>query len=346
MGKNCRLKELSSPSIPPLPSTKPDLINYLTILRTWHGTCSGLRWNPVFRRLPLLYPSEYPPLTPTVKRLSPILGAVIVAGGGIGYAVHEHHIAQTLRTQNQQVTAQLSATHMQLDTLTSKVDALVANTSMQATAPATSHAASANDRRANAYDPRFNKTQSQLDVQGKAVDAQAPPIGQHRSDLASTRNDLSNARTELSGSIARTHDQLVMLERRGERRYFEFDLTKSKEFKHEGPVSISLRKADSKHGFADLALVVDGRTPTQKHVNLYQPAMFYELKSQMPVEVVINDISKNHIHGYVSVPKHRPSELAVAPAAGTNPTSDSDQSASAQSTPRQRLPRPNEVDQE
>ena len=55
-----------------------------------------------------------------------------------------------------------------------------------------------------------------------------------------------------------------MLEKKGERSYFEFDIQKSKDFKHEGPVSVRLRKADSKHGFADLLLVVDDRNLTQK----------------------------------------------------------------------------------
>lgn len=162
--------------------------------------------------------------------------------------------------------------------------------------------------------------QSQLDAQGKAID--------------DTRNDLTNARTELSGSIARTHDELVVLEKKGERNYVEFDLSKSKEFKREGPISISLRKANEKHQYADLALIVDDRDLSQKHVNLYQPAMFYQPDSPQPVEIVINQISKNHIHGYISAPKYRQSELAAA--------SSQDQSANPAAQPpvRQKLPVP------
>jgi hypothetical protein len=49
--------------------------------------------------------------------------------------------------------------------------------------------------------------------------------------LTSTQGDLTNARTELSGSIAHTHDELVLLEKKGKRNYVEFDLTKSKQFR-------------------------------------------------------------------------------------------------------------------
>ncbi len=56
-------------------------------------------------------------------------------------------------------------------------------------------------------------------------------------------------------------------------------------------------------------LMVDDRNLQQKHVNLYQPAMFYEPDSAQPIEIVINEISKDHIHGYVSAPRYRKSEL-------------------------------------
>lgn len=49
---------------------------------------------------------------------------------------------------------------------------------------------------------------------------------------------------------------------------------------------------------------MDDRNLSQKHVNLYQPVMFNTPDSPQPVEVVINDIGKDHIHGYASAPKY------------------------------------------
>ncbi len=281
---------------------------------------------------------QFPASTPVGFRFVPYVAAVVIGCAGIGYAVHEHHSAQSLAAQNQQVTAQLNATNNQLATLTAKVNALVsasqAAPSETKPSPATpTPAATAGSRphaahRASRPDPRFAKLQSQLDAQGKAID--------------DTRTDLVNTRTELTGSIAHTHDELVVLEKRGERNYFEFDLTKSKDFKREGPISVSLRKANTKHSYADLALMVDDRNLSQKHVNLYQPAMFYEPDSPQPVEIVINDISKNHIHGYVSAPKYRQSELAAMSDTAPNSAPGVDQAAnpSAQPPTRQRLPLP------
>ena len=257
------------------------------------------------------------------KRFVPYIAAVLVGGLGIGYAVHEHTSAQNLAAQNAQVTAQLNSTQGaltttqgQLDQLSSKVNAMEANAQAQAAqASAASHTASAH--RSAVLDSRLKKIQTQLDAEGQAID-------QARTDLTTTQGDLSNTRTELTGSIARTHDELVVLEKKGERSYFEFDITKSKEFKHEGPVSIRLSKANNKRGYADLMLIVDDRNLTQKHVNLYQPAMFYEPDNGQPVEIVINDISKDHIHGYVSAPKYHQSELAAM----ANNTSGNEQGTS------------------
>src|SRR6185437_11259682 len=98
-------------------------------------------------------------------------------------------------------------------------------------------------QRRRADDVRWKKVQSQLDAHQQAIDA--------------TRNDLTQAKTELSGSIARTHDELVVLQRKGERNYYEFDVDKTKQFHASGPVGIKLRKANTKHQYADLQLMVD-----------------------------------------------------------------------------------------
>jgi hypothetical protein len=252
--------------------------------------------------------SPFPALGPVAKRVGPFVASLLIGGIGVGYAVHEHYAARNLAAQNQQVTAQLGATNSQLNVLTARVNDLTATEAKPSPAEPAPVAARPVDQvnrvnrrvavhRTNAQERRFKKIESQLDAQSRAI--------------ADARNDLTSTRTELSGSIARTHGELVVLEKKGERSYFEFDIQKSKDFKHEGPLSVRLRKADSKHGFADLLLVVDDRNLTQKHVNLYQPIMFYEPDSPQPVEVVINQITKDHIHGYVSAPKYRQSELTA-----------------------------------
>jgi len=266
-----------------------------------------------------------PTTSPFARRIVPYVAAVVIGATGVGYAVHEHHAAQNLAVQNQQVTAELNATNSELASLTAKVNALA--TRPEAPPPAVPTAAPPAGKispahrvlkpHVSAADRRLSKLQSQLDAQGKEIEA--------------TRGDLANARTELTGSIAHTHDELVVLQKRGERNYFEFDIQKSKQFQHEGPFGVRLKKANTKHQYADLELMVDDRDLSQKHVNLYQPVMFYTPDTPEAVEVVINDITKDHIHGYVSAPKYRQSELAsMSSAAASNPAATSASAAPTQ----------------
>jgi hypothetical protein len=240
-----------------------------------------------------------------MKAIAGALGLGLLGFGG--YAMHEHSVASQAQQQNAQVSSSLQTTNQQVAALTSKLNDIETQRAAeaakaQAALEAQQQAAAARKAKVGAGhgvrrdDPRWKKMQEQIDAQQAAI--------------SSTNSNLDSAKTELSGSIAKTHDELVVLQRKGERNYFEFDLTKDKAFHPQGPIGVRLRKANVKHSYADLELLVDDRSLTQKHVNLMQPTLFYASDSEVPVEIVINSITKDHIHGYVSAPKYRRSELA------------------------------------
>ena len=249
------------------------------------------------------------PASLATKKIALTAAAVVLGGSLGGYAIHEHNTARDLAAKNQQATTQLNDTQKELSDLATKVNMLVASGVTQpAPAPQAAPAARLTPRPSAArpaaavrHDDRYKKMQAQLDAQGKAIQ--------------DTQSDLVNTRNVLTGSIAHTHEELVLLQKKGERNYAEFDISKSKEFQHKGPLSIRLKKANVKHQYADLEMIVDDRNLSQKHINLYQPAMFYTPDSPQPVEIVINSISKDHIHGYVSSSKYGKSELASMQAA-------------------------------
>ncbi len=260
-------------------------------------------------------PEEFSP-TPrnpgTRYRASAVL-MLIAFTAAMAYAFHERNSVKNLNARNAEMATALQQTRAQIDAINANVNALASQ--REAAPPAPSPKPSAAEpvrhairRRAVAVrkdDPRWQKMQTQLDAQGKAIDA--------------TRQDLASARTELSGSIAKTHDELVVLEKKGERNYFEFDLDKAKQFQRAGQVGVRLRKANTKHQFADLDLLVDDVQLNKKHVNLYEPVVFYAEDNGRPIELVINSITKNHIRGYVSAPKYSANELAGAAPGGVAP---------------------------
>jgi hypothetical protein len=252
-----------------------------------------------------------------------LIAVVIAFVGLFGYSIHERSIAQQLVAENQQTTSALQQTRGQIDALSAKLDAIsgqrTATAEARTVAPA-HHGQSVRRvavRHTGKPDPRWKKFQNQLDAQGQTLDAQGKII-------EGTRQDLASARTELGSGIAKNHQELVVLQRKGERNFFEFDIDKSKQFSHTGPVGVSLRKANTKHMYADLELMVEDRDISKKHLNLFEPATFYPDGEHQPIELVVNRISKNHIHGYISVPKYRGSELTAMNSSSDGSTSLTD----------------------
>jgi uncharacterized coiled-coil protein SlyX len=194
-----------------------------------------------------------------------------------------------------------------------------ASTSTPATtaksAPAKRHIAK---RRTPVVDKKYLQLESQLAEQQKQLKETEDEVAKDRSELEGTIN---STRDDLNGSIAKTHDELVAFEKRGERSYFEFDLSKSKQFQRVGPLTLSLRKADTKHKSYDVAMMVDDNELQKRKVNLYEPISIHTESDAQPVQIIVNRIDKDTVHGYISAPKYKSSELAATSSASVTPVS-------------------------
>ena len=231
----------------------------------------------------------------------------------LGYGLHEDRVAESLAAQNEQERASLNATRSQVDRLTTTVNTLASRPELPLTPAADTTIV---HRTATARQPIEGSSLKHLQL---PINTQRKVIEQKPGDL-STHNDLRSAPTELTRSIARTQDELAISQAEGNRSYYEFDIDKSKQFQKEGPLGIRLKKASTKQHYADLELMFENQSLSQKHVNLYQPVMFYRLDTLQPVELVISNISKDHIHGYVRVREYARSELASRSSNTPNPT--------------------------
>jgi len=276
-----------------------------------------------------------------------LLGAAIFAGA---YAVKQSASVAELEKQNRDLYSAEAQQRSQIDALNEKLTNLSVPPAAPVTAQTPSESAAApgagksqGTRSASASgvarpDRRMKQMQSQLARQQQELKQTQNELASARSDL---EGEIGSTRTELTGSIATTHDELVALEKRGQRLYYEFDLSKSKDFHREGPIQVSLRKADAKHQSYDLMMLVDDHELSKKKVDLYEPIWLHAEDAPEPVQVIVNKIDKDHIHGYVSAPKYRESELAsnasaqisAAPSSATGSTTTSSSPASNSSTP-------------
>ena len=266
--------------------------------------------------------------------------------GVLAYAIVEHHSAKELAASRNELSATLTRENGQMATLIQKL-----NAAESATAPAPqpsliSHPEAQTQviramrvrghptsrtpvaRVQNVDEPWRRQIQSQLTEQQELIAEHQREIQETKLSIEKTRTDLGSnlqsTRDDLNGAIAKNHEELVALERKGERSFYEFDLRKSKQFQREGPIRISLRKSNSKHEYCDLVMIVNDSEVSKNHVNLYEPVLFYPEGPSQPLQIVINSIGKNEARGYVSEPKYKPSELvASAPSGGTGTASGS-----------------------
>ncbi len=239
---------------------------------------------------------------------------LVVAGLALGYGYRQQTMVGHLTAQESMANATISEMQGQLSTVTAKLNEVTAAQQAAAEAQAKAVAARASGKTAGGKgtptaSKRLKEIQAKIDDQQKQLKETQDQVAKNRADL---EGSLSSTKDELNGSIARTHEELVTLAKRGERSYFEFDLTKSKQFQRVGPLTLSLRKADTKHKSYDLEMIVDDNRLTKKKVNLYEPIWIHTENDSQPVQVVVNRVERNLVHGYVSAPKYKPSELAAS----------------------------------
>jgi len=227
---------------------------------------------------------------------------------------------QSMKTSQTQAQTQAAATTS--EETPPEVPATIAETPVQPApafvapivkaSPAKKHAA----KRTPTTDKRYAQLQVQLAEQQKELKDTQQQMEKYRSDL---EGNITSTRTDLSGEIAKNHDELVALEKKSERSYYEFELTKSKQFQRVGPLSLSLRKADTKHKSYDLSMLVDDNELGKKKVNLYEPVVIHTENNLQPVQIVVNHIDKNVVRGYVSAAKYKSAEIVSPSASTANP---------------------------
>jgi len=140
----------------------------------------------------------------------------------------------------------------------------------------------------------------------KADEALQAQLAQQQTEVESVKGTVQGAVGDLgmqSGLIATTREELAELRRRGEKDYFEFDIRKSKQFSRVGDVSVRLTKVDTKRQKYNMLLLVNDRRIEKKDKTIYEPVQFYPGGKGALVELVVFEVDKDRVAGYLAVPK-------------------------------------------
>jgi cell division protein FtsB len=269
-----------------------------------------------------------------------LMMAGLVVLGIAGYST-ETRLSQDLAKQqenNKVLTAQLDQANSRIADLKSKVEITTQRMGLtQSELAQAKSRAEAIRKEQQAADEKLTAqlTQAQKENEEK-IGAVASEVGGAKKDIEATKSDLEATKGKLerslgdmnvmSGLIAHSRDDLEELRRRGDRNYYEFTLTKSKNAQRVGPVQMVLNKTDPKKATYTITVVADDKTIPKRDKTSGEPVQFYVKGAarMAPYEIVVFDVGKNQITGYLATPKEggapAAAPAAATPASATTPT--------------------------
>jgi len=252
-----------------------------------------------------------------------IIVAFVLAFALIGYALHAGNAAKSklasdldkANSKNEILSAQIDQTNSRVADLKGQLEVTTQKLGFTQAELAQARALAQNIRESQKQSD--DKLAAQIGQVKQDTDAK---IGQVSTDLTGAKGDITATKQDLeatkaklsstvgdlgvqSGLIARNQEELDQLKRSGERNIFELHLTRSKTPTHVGPIQVTLTKTDPKKFKYTLMVVADDKTIEKKDKTADEPVQFYIKGATKPYEIVVFDVTKDKVNGYLSTPK-------------------------------------------
>lgn len=150
-----------------------------------------------------------------------------------------------------------------------------------------------------------NQTNAQLATKASVDDVSklGTDVNGVKTDLDTEKNNLQMARGEFGTLIARNHDEVEELRRLGERDYYEFTIDKKNSREKVGNLMVELHATNLKRSQYGVTIFVDDQRHEKKNLTANEPLYFFQSGARAPLEFVVNQVGKDKISGYLSVPK-------------------------------------------
>jgi chromosome segregation ATPase len=164
-----------------------------------------------------------------------------------------------------------------------------------------------------------SETATKLD--GK-LDGISTEVGAVKSDVASAKSNIEQTQGELqrtkgdlglmSGLIATNSKEIQYLRDLGDRNIYQFSIAKVAGMQKVGDIQVMLRKADAKRNRYTVDLRADDKLVEKRDKSINEPVQFYTARAHQPYELVVNEVTKDKVTGYLATPKVTLSRNAVS----------------------------------
>jgi DNA repair exonuclease SbcCD ATPase subunit len=273
--------------------------------------------------------TEYVEPKPPTWLVAVAVAALVIALGGLAWSFGlQNHLADAqsklaaANAQNDKLSAALEDTNQRLQAQGTALAQSVGLTQKQLEDKSTELVAS--EKAVQAQQARLARDQKATAQQVGAVQNDVSTVktdvGGVKTDVASTQADLAATKSQLtrvmgdagvmSGLIATNHDELEELKHKGDRTYYEFTIAKGQAPQNVGTIKLQLKKVDIKKSKYTLVVSSDDKQIEKKDKNLDEPVQFYSGKQPLLFELVVNNITKGAVTGYLSTPKNAPNPIA------------------------------------
>jgi hypothetical protein len=278
----------------------------------------------------------YEPNGPAARRTHPAWYVAIVAAlaGNVGLLMHSRSLERTLSDIQAGTQAQMAKLNDQIaqNSLESgkRVDGVVQEA--RESVAAVQDRALKESRRSsallaaklaearNAQRKAEQQVSGQLDELKQANTAAASKLDQISGEVGGVKNDVASTRSQveghgsdlkrmngdmgvMSGLIATNGKELAALRDLGERNYIEFDLKKKGQPQKVGGIQLAVVKTDPKRNRFTLNVLADDKRVEKRDRTINEPVQLYVSGSRQPLEIVVNDVKKDEVVGYLAVPK-------------------------------------------
>ena len=167
----------------------------------------------------------------------------------------------------------------------------------------------------------LNSVKASTDEASAKLNGISNDVGDVKTEVGSVKNDVASVRTDadktssdlqralgdmgvMSGLIATNGAEINVLRALGDRNVYEFTLTKSSGQQRVGDIQVALNKADPKRNRFTVDIMADDKRVEKKDKGINEPVQFYvPSRARQPYELVVNEVTKNTIKGYLATPK-------------------------------------------
>lgn len=170
------------------------------------------------------------------------------------------------------------------------------------------------EKRQQILSAQLSQVEKSADETSTRLNGISSEVGGVRDTLASVRADatrnideLQQAQgdvSELKNGVATNSRQIQTLRELGDKQIVEFNLTKSAGLQKVGDIKMKLNRTDEKHNTFTLEIAADDKLVEKRDRTVNELVEFFvSSKPSQPYELVVNEVGKNTVKGYLATPK-------------------------------------------